>query len=144
MSPILPAAPVSDYLHYEYRADLQVLVGRWLRQPTEAETHVGYYALLAAAEAIGARRWLLDARRRENANQHIVGWMVEQFLPLLAQRLPSPVYLAFLFMPTHLTELEQDVSLPLLASFNTRPYHAERFIEEQLAMRWLEAVGQMQ
>ncbi|MBD2723205.1 hypothetical protein [Hymenobacter armeniacus] len=131
--------PALDYLQYQFRSDLQVLVGRWLRQPTEAELHAGYHRLLDVAEAVGARLWLVDTRRRDHASQQSTPWMMEHFLPLLPPRLGGPVHLAYLFMPTHLHELEHDAAVPPLTYFDGRPYHVGRFTEEQAAMRWLAA-----
>jgi hypothetical protein len=127
----------TEYLQHHYRPDLGVLVGRWLRQPTEAELQAGYHRLLEAAEACGARRWLIDTRRREHANQQSTSWMTQHFLPLLPARLGTPVHLAYLFMPSHLQEIEQDRTVPPLSYFVGRPYTIERFTEEHQAMQWL-------
>ncbi|MBF9219476.1 hypothetical protein [Hymenobacter ruricola] len=139
MQPRPASLPALDYLQYQFRPDLQVLVGRWLRQPTEAELHAGYQRLLEVAEACGARLWLVDARRRDHANQQGTAWMMEHFLPQLPQRLGRPVHMAYLFMPTHLYELEHDATVPPLTYFEGREYHVERFTEEQAAMQWLAA-----
>ncbi|GAA4348051.1 hypothetical protein GCM10023185_03600 [Hymenobacter saemangeumensis] len=136
--PLLETNAVAlDYLEYQYRTDLEVLVGRWLRQPTEEELRIGYHRLLEAAETFEARLWLIDARRRNHANQQATPWMVETFFPLLGERLGPPVNLAFLFMPSHLKDLEQDVKVPPLTYFDGRPYRVQRFVEEQAAMHWL-------
>jgi hypothetical protein len=127
----------TEYLEHHYRADLGVLVGRWLRQPTEAELHTGYHRLLEAAAACGARRWLVDARRRDHANQQGTPWMTQHFFPLLPGRLGAPVHLAYLFMPSHLQEIEHDSTVPPLSYFDGRPYQVQRFTEEHQAMQWL-------
>lgn len=132
--------PALDYLHYQFRPDLQVLVARWLRQPTEEELHAGYYRLLDVAAETAARLWLIDARRRTNASQQATPWMIEEFMPQLPARLGGQVRLAYLFMPAHLHEIEHDATVPPLTYFNGRPYHVERFIEEHAAMAWLQAM----
>ncbi|WP_201985169.1 hypothetical protein [Hymenobacter rubidus] len=137
MQPAFPALPVVDYLQCQYRPDLQVLVGRWLRQPTDEELRAGYFRLLEQAEAVGARLWLIDTRRRDNATKQSTPWMMEHFMPLLPQRLHGPVFLAYLFMPTHLYEIEQDQTVPPLTYFDGRAYHVQRFTEEHTAMEWL-------
>jgi hypothetical protein len=139
----MPDLPTLDYLQYQYRADLQVLVARWLRQPTDAELHEGYFRLLTVAAGHGAKLWLVDTRRRDHSNQQSTPWMVEHFLPLLPEHLDGAVYLAFLFMPTHLYEIERDGSVPPLTYFDGRSYHVQRFTEEQSAMQWLEACGNL-
>jgi hypothetical protein len=137
MLPDSPVSPALDYLQYQYRADLQVLVGRWLRQPTDKELRAGYYCLLEAAVAHKARLWLVDTRRRDHATQQSTPWMMAEFMPRLPQRLGGPVYLAYLFMPAHLQELERDVAVPPLTYFEGRAYCIARFTEEQAAMQWL-------
>ncbi|WP_400193051.1 hypothetical protein [Hymenobacter sp. B81] len=126
----------TEVLQIEYRADLLVLVGRWMRQPTEQELHAGYEQLLAAALAQGCRLWLIDARRRSDSNKGHSAWMVQHFFPRLAQ-LNSEVSLAYLFMPHHLREIEQDPQVPPLSFFGHLPYKVQRFTEEQAAMAWL-------
>jgi hypothetical protein len=134
-----PDLPALDYLQYQYRADLLTLVGRWLRQPTDAELQEGYHRLLAVAETHGACRWLVDARRRDTATQGSTPWMTEHFFPLLPQRLGAAVHIAYLFMPKHLQEIERDATVPPLTYFNDRPYHVQRFTDEHAAMEWLGA-----
>ena len=131
--------PALEFLQCQYRADLLTLVGRWLRQPSEEELREGYHRLLAIAEAYGACRWLVDARRRDNANQQSTPWMTDSFLPLLPQRLGKDVRIAYLFMPKHLHEIEQDAAVPPLTYFNNRPYRIQRFTDEHAAMQWLAA-----
>ena len=135
-----PDVPALEYLECQYRPDLLTLVGRWLRQPTDAELHEGYHRLLAVAEAYGARLWLVDARRRSTANQQGTLWMTEHFLPLLPQRLGNAVHIAYLFMPKHLREIEHDAAVPPLSYFNDLPYRIERFTDEHAAMEWLEGM----
>lgn len=127
-----------NYLTLVYRPDLDMLAARWLRQPAETETYDGYHAVLAAAEQHRCHYWLVDVRRRENANQQAASWMMKEFFPRLPERLPGrPVYLAYLFQPVHLRELEADVSIPGLNYFDGRPFQVARFSEEQAATAWL-------
>jgi hypothetical protein len=69
--------------------------------------------------------------------------MMEHFLPLLPLHLDDSVYLAFLFMPTHLHEIERDAAVPPPTYFDDRRYHVQRFTEELAAMKWLEACGNL-
>ncbi|WP_426061275.1 hypothetical protein [Hymenobacter sp. B1770] len=137
MQPAAFAKPALNYLQCQYRPDLDVLVGRWLRQPTEAELQEGYFYLLEMAQAYNARFWLVDARRRSHASQQSTPWMMETFLPLLPQHLGKPVFMSYLFMPNHLYEIEQDAAVPPLTYFDHRPYQVQRFTDEQAAMEWL-------
>ena len=119
-------------------------MGRRLRQPTDEELQAGYYRLLEVAVETGARLWLIDARRRTHATQQATPWMTEHFMPQLPGRLNGQVHLAYLFMPLHLYEIEHDTNVPQLTYFNGRPYHVERFTEEQAAITWLQAVWEQE
>ena len=127
----------SEYLHIVYRADLEVLVGRWMRQISTADLRAGYQDLLEAAAHYGCRQWLIDGRRRNRSHADDAQWMMDEYFPQLAAQLGNGVSLAYLFTPTHLLELEADTLLPPLSYFEERPYQVQRFIEEQMAMRWL-------
>ncbi|GAB2795596.1 hypothetical protein HNQ93_003029 [Hymenobacter luteus] len=124
-------------LEINYRPDLAVFIIRWLRQPTPEELQAGYLTALKAAQGSCCRFWLVDGRRRADANQKSSGWMMETFFPLMAARLGSPIYMAYLFMPSHLADLEADASVPPLSYFDDRPYLIRRFTSEQSAMMWL-------
>jgi hypothetical protein len=126
-----------EYLSLTHRPDLGVLVARWLRQPLPEELHQGYWQMLDVALAQQCRYWLVDARRRANANQQNTRWMMETFFPVVGAKLGHSVYLAFLFAPSHLAEIEADSSVPPLTYFDDRPYHVQRFTDEHHAMEWL-------
>jgi hypothetical protein len=133
----MASTPVASFLQIAYRPELQVLVGRWLRQTTPDEMHEGYQALLAEATAHQCGQWLIDARRRDNANQAGTQWMMETFFPQVQRQMHYKVFVAYLFAPTHLKELEADPTVPALTYFQGRPYQVERFTEELAAMQWL-------
>lgn len=128
---------VADYLHCAFRSDLNMLVARWLRQPTTDEMHAGYHTMLDLATTTQAQYWLVDVRRREATRSEDTNWMMHTFFPLLARQLTPPVLLAYLFMPTHLTDLVHNANVPPLTYFDGRPYQVQRFIEEQGAINWL-------
>ena len=62
MSPLL----VEDYLEISYRADLDLLIARWLIPIELPKMRQGHQLLLEAARAGNCRRWLLNVRRRLN------------------------------------------------------------------------------
>lgn len=137
---IMLALPSSDYLQLVYRPDLLVLVGRWMRQTTTPEMHLGYGLLLDGGESQDCAYWLVDARRRDQAaNQQDVAWMMETFFPQVAARLGQPVFIAYLFAPAHLTDIEANPAILPLTYFDNLPYRVGRFIEERLALEWLMA-----
>ena len=133
MSPIL----VHDFLEISYRADLDLLLGRWLRPIAVAEMQQGYELLLDAAVAGQCRQWLLDVRRRLNTHQLGAPWMVGTFLPRLADRLGGPTRLAYLMAPAFLRDAAADAAFPPPAYFAGKPFVGERFIDENAAIEWL-------
>ena len=130
-------ASSQDFLDISYRADLDLLAGRWLRPIGLAEMQQGYQLLLAAAVAHGCRRWLLDVRRRQNTHQIGAQWMVSTFLPLLAPQLGGRTRLAYLMAPAYLRDQAADAAFPSPAYFADKPFVGERFIEESMAIAWL-------
>ena len=97
-----PATISPDSFQLDYRPDQHLLIGRWLRPVTLAEAQAIYEAMLAAALAHGqCRRWLLDIRRRQVADQPLIEWFGQVYSPRLAASFESPVYLAYFAMITH-------------------------------------------
>ncbi len=135
MNPIL----VQDFLEISYRADLDLLVGRWLRPVELAELQHGYALLLDAAVAGRCRYWLLDVRRRQNTHQIGAQWMVTTWLPQLGPRLGGRTRLAYLLAPAYLRNEAADAAFPAAAYFDDKPFIGERFIEEKDALAWLNA-----
>jgi hypothetical protein len=133
----MSSSQISSFLQISYRPELQMLVGRWLRQTTPDEMQTGYLALLAEAQVQQCWLWLIDARRRDNANQAGTQWMMDTFFPQVPRQIHRKVFVAYLFAPTHLTELEADPSVPPLTYFDGRPCQVERFTEELAATQWL-------
>jgi len=130
--------PAPDYLDLTYRPDLDLLVGRWMRHPTMAEMQHGYNLVLNTAATHQCVRWMIDARRRDHANQSGIPWMIETFYPQLATRLQGRVFMAFVFAPAHLQALEADTNVLPLSYFDGLPYQVGRFTDEQTALTWLE------
>ena len=133
MSPLL----VEDYLEISYRADLDLLIARWLIPIELPRMQQGYQLLLEAARAGNCRRWLLDVRRRLNTHQVGAQWMVSTFLPQLGVQLGGRTRLAYLLAPVYLRDAAADSAFPLPAYFEGKPYIGERFIEENTAIAWL-------
>lgn len=119
-----------DLLH---RADLPALIARWHREVTPAELQAGYEALLAAADAAGCGRWLLDLRRREDLTEPTVNtWFGETFAPALRGRYAEAVRLAFLVSPLRAVQ-------PVMAIVSAANADCEiaTFIDEAAAHAWL-------
>lgn len=131
--------PTPDYLTATYRPDLDVLVVRWRRPTTLEELHEAYYLLLDSAAALPCPYWLLDVRGRDGSNKNNIQWMIDNFYPLLAQRFTRRVYLAYLFAPSHLRDLETAPNLLPPAYFDDKQYLLGRFSDEATALGWLRA-----
>lgn len=132
--------PASSFLDLVYRADLSLLVARWQRQPTPEELRAGYLDILEAAAVKQCARWLLDVRGRADSNATHTTWMMDEFFPLLPTRFARQVFMAYLFAPNHLLDLEADTTVPPLSYFDDKPYRVRRFTEEAAAVQWLEQV----
>jgi hypothetical protein len=128
----------TDFLQIDYRPDLDLLVGRWLRAVTEGELYASYPALLEAAQVHGCRHWLLDARRRLNVEVAITPWLLNDFVPRLGQHLGGRAYLAYLVAPIQMTEaVPAEQVIPPLVYFEGRAALMQRFTDEAAALQWL-------
>ena len=121
MSPIL----VRDFLKISCRADLDLLVDRWLRPIELEELQHGYQLLLEAAEADKCQRWLLDVRRRQNTHQMGAQWMVNTLLSQLAHRLGGRTKLAYLMAPVYMRDEAANAAFPPAAYFVGKPFVGE-------------------
>ncbi|MBD2717139.1 hypothetical protein KBK19_19000 [Microvirga sp. STR05] len=131
-------APAAEFLLLSYRADLHVLVGRWMRVVTLAEMQQGYELLLQAAVEHRCRQWLLDTRRRNNTDEEGAQWMTQEFLPRLQGLLGGTTALAYLLPPVHLRNAAADAAFPPASYFKDKPFISDRFIDERLAIEWLQ------
>ena len=122
------------------RPDLPAIVARWQREITAAELRAGYFAILAAADALGCWRWLLDLRRREElASPELTTWVNDDFFPQLVGRYASPVRLAFLISPRRAAHGQSDSSVAAISA-TERPdthYFTSLFTDEAVAYQWL-------
>lgn len=124
---------VPEFLDLCFRADLGLLFGRWLHAPAdEAEVRQGYEAALAVAARHGARYWLLDLRRRGPVSSAATGWIIDTFLPRLADCLQCRPCLAYLLSPSHLNDY---TPCPVAAS---APCEVALFSDEHAALHWLD------
>ncbi|MET4075711.1 hypothetical protein [Hymenobacter sp. UYCo722] len=122
------------------RPDLPAVVARWQREISETELHDGYFAILAAADALGCWRWLLDLRRREElATPALAHWMNHDFFPRLVGRFSLPVRIAFLVSPLRAQQQVSDSSAVALSA-GSRPeqgFLTALFTDEAAAYQWL-------
>lgn len=113
------------------------MVCRWLHEVTPAEMRTSYEALLAEAQELGFRLWLLDIRRRNNEDPETAQWLLDDYMPKLAGLFGGPSFLAYLLSPAHLVRVDdQAVSLKHVAQLQ-RSVHVALFTEEGAANAWL-------
>ncbi|RZK63304.1 MAG: hypothetical protein EOO59_00040 [Hymenobacter sp.] len=99
----------SDAFSLEYRADLGLLIGRWLMDLPPPALQGSHEAMLAAAQAHGnCRFWLLDLRRRPVAGPALNAWFRDQFSPRIAAALNGPLLTAYLAGPHQRPATESD------------------------------------
>ena len=134
----MPNTYAFDFLDLVYRPDLDIVVGRWMRQATLAELQQGYQAILEMATSPGCRGWLLDARRRLNTDPNAQRWLINGFMDDAATRLGGRVYLAYLLPPAQLRDTTADGAFPPPQFFAGKPYEAARFMDERQAVEWLQ------
>ena len=126
--------PDSDYgLTIAHRPDLPAVLARWQREISADELRHGYLAILAAADACGCWRWLLDLRRRnELIGPEVSEWMTDDFFPRLVGRFGQPVRVAFLLSP-----LRAQREPPLDRPSQPPTHEFATFIDEAPAYAWL-------
>ncbi len=127
----------TDYLDCVHRPETGTMVCRWLCEVTPAEMRMQYEYLLAEAQGLGSRLWLLDIRRRNNEDPETAQWLIDEYMPKLMGLFGGPSFLAYLLSPAHLVRVDdQLVSLKHVAQLQ-RSVHVALFIEEGPANAWL-------
>jgi hypothetical protein len=134
----MPGAYPSSAFEVSYRADLDVLVGRWFQPLPDAQLRQTYQALLAEAQANGNCRFaLLDIRRRDVASDAFTKWLLTEFNAGLPQLLGGPVMTAYLATPSHLARVILGNMPAALDSARQGGVHVRFFADESAALRWL-------
>ncbi len=135
---MLPDSPLPELLSLTYRADLEILIGRWGYQAAEADLPSEYARLEAAALAHGARRWLQDIRRRSLNYPDTTRWLLDEFFPLMARRLGGgQLRIAYLVSPALQAHIYAEPTFVPLAAYAGRPFAVGFFGDEGAAIEWL-------
>jgi hypothetical protein len=127
-----------DFLQLSYRADLDMLVGRWMRSVSSEELRQGYQAMLDEAARHHYRFWLVDTRRRISVNADDIRWLIAEFYPQLQPRLGRTTYLSFLLAPQQMADVVADSSPPTLTYSDSHTQNIKRYIDEREAVEWLQ------
>ena len=128
----------SAYLHVSFRPDCCLLIGRWLCSINEEQLHEGYAALRRAALHHNCSTWLIDARRRTDRRCNGPEWVTTAFLPQVQRELAAPLSVAFLVLPNHLHEVENNLAHPEILPVSGSLFQFARFIDEGNANAWLD------
>jgi hypothetical protein len=126
-----------DYLAISYRNDLSMLVARWMRPVSAAETREGYQVILAAGQHFRCPFWLLDGRRRLPADEETTQWGLYEFFPQLSAKLGSRVYMSQLLSPSYQLLTQAIPAFQQLESQTSQSYLMRRFNDEAHAVQWL-------
>lgn len=126
--------PSTAFMQVAFRADTNLLTGRWLRSVTDEEQHEGYEALRLAALHHRCPYWLVDSRRRTTRAQNGPEWVLTAFLPGVQAELGGTLDIALLVLPDYLRTLENDP-----AAWPNSPVQYARFVDEGAANDWLAA-----
>ncbi len=131
-------------LELAYRADLDILVGRWGYQPDPAALPAAYEQLTASAHAAGSRFWLQDIRRRSVNDPATTQWLLAEYFPALAAQLGPQLCVAYLTSPALHQAIREAPGFADVDSYAGRPFALAFFGEEGAAVAWLHAQQQSQ
>ncbi len=135
---LAPLTYSPDSFSIEYRAEQQLLIGRWLRPVLLEELQIHYEALLTAALAHGGcHRWLLDVRRRPYRDPAATRWFGEVFGPRLPQALGQPVALAYFAMVNQDVASQDPALRQNMQQGSLQNGHFRYFNQESEALAWL-------
>ena len=126
------------FLQIGYRPDSGLLIGRWLCSITDEQLRQGYGSMRRAAQEEQCRHWLVDARRRTDRRLNGPEWVVTHFLPEVQREIGNTLRVAFLLLPNHLREIEEDASLSENKPSPNASFQYARFIDEGPANDWLD------
>lgn len=130
----------SNAFSLEYRADLGLLIGRWLMDLPPPELQGTYEAMLAAAQTHGnCRFWLLDLRRRPVAGPDLNEWFRDQFSPRIAAALNGPLFTAYLAGPHQRPAAESNAMELYFRRESAVNAFPQLFENEAEPMGWLRA-----
>ena len=128
-------------LQTSYDAHLRLFRVRWLVDTRGSSLQADYEALLAAAAARHAVRWLLDVRQRPTPSIEAVNWVTLNWMPRLAA-LTAPGHLCVAYVISSQRAEALALDPELAASVNdalapNRYYQMGVFGTEEEALQWL-------
>ncbi|WP_019948196.1 hypothetical protein [Hymenobacter aerophilus] len=135
----MPSATPAELLQLAYRADLDLLVGRWTHEPDTSLLPAAYQHLTREALASNCRYWLQDIRRRVVNDPPTTRWLLADYFPDMARRLGG-LRVAYLTSPALLAHVMADPGFKPLEYYADKPYQVHFFGDEGAAVSWLKEV----
>lgn len=130
----------NSLLELTFRADLDVLLGRWRYQPAHpAALRPCYEHLADMALATGCRFWLQDLRRRAAPDQETKRWLLEDYYPGLARSFGQRLYVAYLFSPDMHRQIVEAPDYAPAEAYLGKTYLLDFFGDEGAAIQWLQS-----
>lgn len=131
------------FLQVTYRPDSCLLIGRWLCSINDDQLREGYETMRLAALEHDCNHWLMDARRRVDRSRNGPEWVITTFLPRMQREMGRRLSVAFLVLPNHLREIEEENEHPAQPANAADLFQYNRFIDEGAANDWLDAQRQL-
>ncbi|PJJ52766.1 hypothetical protein [Hymenobacter chitinivorans] len=127
----------SDLLDLTYRADLDILVGRWGYQPAVEQLPAVYEQLRKQGQESGCRFWLQDIRRRSFNDPVTTQWLLTKFFPAMGRQLGAQLCVAYLASPTLKEAIMAGPSFRTPEFYDQQPFVVAFFGDEGEAISWL-------
>ena len=128
----------TELLQLTYRSDLDILVGRWSRQPNDMSLLPQVYDQLAVvALETGSCYWLQDIRRRTLNDPTTTRWLFTDYFPGMARRLGRRLSVAYLASPTLLHLILNGPGFLPPEAYADEPFGLAFFSDEGEAVSWL-------
>ncbi|UYZ62319.1 nucleoside/nucleotide kinase family protein [Hymenobacter weizhouensis] len=128
---------LSDRLQLTYRPDLDILVGRWTRQPEVSMLPAIYDHLTQTALNCGAHFWLQDIRRRTFNDPTTTDWLLTTYFPEVSRRLGGRLHVAYLVGPGLMHHLLSGPWFLPPEAYHDKPFNVAFFGDEGEAVAWL-------
>lgn len=126
----------AELLQLTYRTDLNLLVGRWTRQPAAALLPAAYAQLSREALASNCGYWLQDIRHRVVNDPGTTDWLLTDYFPDMARRL-GRLRVAYLTSPPLLDHIITRPTFKPTEYYADKPYQVHFFGDEGAAVAWL-------
>ena len=129
--------PFNNYLSFNYREDLEIMILRWLKEVNSEQLRHGYEEALRKAQEFKVRHWLFDLRGRGPVTKEDENWVTNNFFPRAEAQFQEPNYFAYLVSPSHEQHFQVNGKVETL-NCKTSICRFQIFTSEQDAVNWLQ------